>query len=72
MSEPEHPPVLRVLNADATDEEVAALVAALSALGPTGAASAPRPRPSWSDPARVVRRTHRSGPGGWRASGLPG
>ena len=64
-------PLLRVINADATPEEVAALVAVFSALG-SAAGDAPRqPRPAWSDPARGVRRTHLSGAGGWRSSGLP-
>jgi hypothetical protein len=64
-------PVLRVVNPDATPEEIAALVAVLSALG-SGADGPPRrPRPAWNDPARGVRQTHRSGPGAWRASGLP-
>jgi hypothetical protein len=64
-------PLLRVVNPDATPEEVAALVAVFSALG-SGAGEAPkRPRPSWNHPARGVRQTHRSGPGAWRASGLP-
>ena len=68
----EQPPVLRVINADATPEEVAALVAVFSALGSGGDEPPKRPRPVWAHPARGVRRTHRSGPGAWRASGLPG
>jgi hypothetical protein len=64
-------PLLRVINADATPEEVAALVAVFSALGSGGGEPPERPRPTWSHPARGVRRTHRSGPGAWRASGLP-
>lgn len=66
------PPLLQVINQDATPEEVAALVAVFSALGSATNGGAPkRPRPSWSDPARGVRRTHRHGDGAWRASGLP-
>lgn len=64
-------PVLRVVNPDATPEEVAALVAVFSALGQAGGDAPKRPRPAWSDPARGVRRTHRTGDGAWRASGLP-
>ena len=63
-------PLLRVINGDATPEEIAALVAVLSALGSTEAPPRPQ-RPAWSLPARGVRRTHRAGAGGWRASGLP-
>ena len=64
-------PLLKVVNPDATPEEVAAIVAVLSALG-GGPAPQPRRRvPGWSDPARAVRRTLPHGHGGWRASGLP-
>lgn len=69
--QPQQPPLLQVINADATPEEVAALVAVFSALGPGGGEAPKRPRSSWSSPARSVRRTHRQGPGAWRASGLP-
>jgi hypothetical protein len=64
-------PVLRIVNADATPEEVAALVAVFSALGADGGGATEQPRSSWSNPARGVRRTHRHGPDAWRASGLP-
>jgi hypothetical protein len=64
-------PLLTVVNADATPEEVAALVAVLGALG-SGAGEAPRRRtPEWSAHHRKVRATHLSGPGGWRSSALP-
>ncbi len=68
---PREAPVLRVINADATPEEIAALVAVLSALGSAGTDAPKRPRPAWSTPARGVRQIHRSGVGAWRASGLP-
>ena len=71
MSEQETPPLLRVVNADATPEEIAALVAVFSALGSAAAEPAKKPRPTWSDPARSVRRTHQTGVGAWRASSLP-
>lgn len=63
-------PALRIVNADATPEEVAAIVAVLSALQ---AAPAPEPRrtPEWSAHHRTVRRTLPHGPGGWRSSSLP-
>jgi hypothetical protein len=64
-------PVLRIVNGDATPEEVAALVAVFSALGSGGGEAPTRLRPPWSNPARGVRRTHRHGPDAWRASGLP-
>ena len=65
------PPTLRSVNADATPEEIAALVAVFSALSSAGGDAPRRPRPVWSNPARSVRQTHRHGGGAWRASGLP-
>jgi hypothetical protein len=67
--EPEAP-VLRVITPDATPEEVAALVAVLSALG-SGGSDQPRPRSEWGDPSRMHRRPLHPGPGGWRSSSLP-
>ena len=67
----EQRPLLEVVNPDATPEEVAALVAVLSAVSAGGAEAPRRPRPSWGAPARGVRHTPRSGPDGWRSSGLP-
>jgi len=61
--------VLRVVNADATAEEVAAIVAVFSALG-SAAAPAPRPVSHWAAHRRLRTPAH-SGRGGWRASGLP-
>ena len=63
-------PVLRIVNADATPEEVAAIVAVFSALQ-TAPAPAPRRTPEWSAHHRKVRRTLPHGPGGWRSSALP-
>ena len=67
-------PLLRIVTPDTTPEEVAAIVAVLSALG--GGAPAPEPpRSEWASPARQVRstpgRTLPHGRGAWRASGLP-
>ncbi len=63
-------PVLRIVNADATPEEIAAIVAVFSALQTTPAA-APRGTPEWSAHHRKVRTTLPHGPGGWRSSALP-
>jgi hypothetical protein len=63
-------PVLRVVRGDATPEEVAALVAVVSALG-APAETPVRRRPEWSAPHRAHRRTLPHGAGGWRSSGLP-
>lgn len=63
-------PFLRVVNSDATAEEIAALVAVFASLG--GPAEPPkRPMPEWSAHHRKVRPSLPHGPGGWRASGLP-
>nr|WP_279536330.1 acyl-CoA carboxylase subunit epsilon [Nocardioides ochotonae] len=61
---------MRVVNPDATHEEIAALVAVFSTLG--GSAPAPRRAVSaWAAPERAARRQLSPGLGGWRASGLP-
>ena len=67
-----------VLDAHATPEEVAALVAvvqgmaaAAAAAGAPTAGPASRGRTWCVDPARRVRRPPPPGPGGWRASALP-
>jgi hypothetical protein len=67
-------PLLRVVRGDATPEEIAALVAVLAARGSDDEAPAP-PRSvknAWSDRSRSLRRPLATGPGAWRASGLPG
>jgi hypothetical protein len=62
-------PVLRIVSGDPTPEELAVLTALMAAAGGDGAAPAPRERRgSWSDPARLQRRTPLAGPNGWRAS----
>ena len=71
----EERPPLFVIKGDATDEEVAALTAVLQAMAAAGAAARAaekRPRPEWSAPRRGLRRPLFHGPGGWRASSLPG
>jgi hypothetical protein len=70
-SAPQQPtPLLKVVNADATPEEIAALVAVFASLGSAEAAP-PRRAPEWSAHHRKVRVTHPHGYGGWRSSGLP-
>jgi hypothetical protein len=65
-------PILKIVNADATPEEIAALVAVFSALGSaTAETPAARRTPAWSQPARLVRAPVAPRPGGWRASSLP-
>ena len=65
---------LVLIKGDATDEEVAALVAVLSGLAAATSAAdtdVPPRVSAWAAPARKVRTPHLNGPGGWRASGLP-
>ena len=64
-------PLLTVVNADATPEEIAALVAVFSALGSATQDAAPRRTPEWSRPVRRMRAPVAHGPGAWRASSLP-
>ena len=63
-------PLLRVVNADATPEEIAALVAVFASLGGTEP-EPPRRTTEWAAHHRKVRGPHHHGPGGWRSSGLP-
>ena len=67
---PEQRPLLRVVNGDATPEELAALVAVVAALSTGGEPPRRRP-PEWSAHHRKTRVTLPHGPGGWRSSGLP-
>ncbi|WP_018653534.1 acyl-CoA carboxylase subunit epsilon [Actinomadura flavalba] len=68
---------LRIVKGDPTPEEVAALVAVLTARARAAAAAraddAPRPVSRWSDRSRLVRGAapRPSGPGAWRASAQP-
>ena len=65
------PPPLRLIRGDATPEEVAALVAVLSAASAAGAPAPPRPRSQWASRERAVRQPLAPGRGAWRASALP-
>ncbi|MFB9312541.1 acyl-CoA carboxylase subunit epsilon [Nocardioides plantarum] len=64
-------PTLRIVNADATPEEIAAVVAVFAGLGGDEAPTR-RPRAQWGAPHRHVRRPLSHGAGGWRSSSLPG
>jgi hypothetical protein len=69
---PESHPVLRIVDPDATPEEIAALVTVLASLG--GSEPAPQPpRSEWANPVRGLRTPvpPAHGRGAWRASGLP-
>jgi hypothetical protein len=61
---------LKIINQDATPEEIAAITAVVAAMG--SAPPAPeKPRSTWAAYGRRTRPTLRPGPGAWRASGLP-
>ena len=69
--DPTQTPPLRLVRGDATPEEVAAVVAVLSA----ASLGAPQPTPRhtssrWSSPGRALRPLS-PGPGAWRASAWP-
>jgi acyl-CoA carboxylase epsilon subunit len=68
---PDAPPLLRVVKGDPTPEELAALVAVVSARRAGAAEPPPRRRPLWGHPSAAMRRPHRAGPGAWRTSSLP-
>lgn len=61
---------LRIVTADATDEEIAAITAVIAAMGPS-APPADKPRSTWAAYGRRTRPALRPGAGAWRASGLP-
>jgi len=65
------PPLLRILTPGATDEEVAALVAVVSAMAGAGEGGPKPSTPEWSAHQRKLRPSYRPGPGGWRSSGMP-
>jgi hypothetical protein len=66
-----HRPPLRLVRGDATPEEVAALVAVLSAASGGEPEVAPRHTSQWASRERAVRQPVSPGRGGWRASAFP-
>jgi acyl-CoA carboxylase epsilon subunit len=66
-------PLLRVVKGAPADDELAALVAVVSAFAAAAAAArAEELRAPWSNPRALVRPPMSHGRGAWRASGLPG
>ncbi len=64
-------PAVRVVSGRPTDEELAALIAVLTAATGGGATQA-GPSPSrWAAPSTRLRSAYGPSRGGWRASGLP-
>ncbi|HEX4834164.1 MAG TPA: acyl-CoA carboxylase subunit epsilon [Trebonia sp.] len=68
-------PYLQVVKGDATPEEIAALVATLTAIAAARAAAPPAPARSaasaWTDKSRQLRPALHPSPAGWRRSALP-
>jgi hypothetical protein len=66
----EQPPLLRIVKGEPTPEEVAALVAVVSAMAAGSQADGRQdpPRSEWAAPHRKLRGPHRHAPGAWRAS----
>jgi len=71
VSDPESSPLLRVVSGgEPTEEETAALLAAILAV--TSAGGAGRETASaWADRGAALRRPLRPGPGAWRRSARP-
>ncbi|MEO6413808.1 MAG: acyl-CoA carboxylase subunit epsilon [Pedococcus sp.] len=65
-------PPMRLVRGDATAEEVAALLAVLSAASGGDEVPAPRHTSQWASRERAVRRPLSPGRGAWRASSWPG
>jgi hypothetical protein len=66
-------PLLQVLHGAPAADELAALVAVVSAFAAAaGAAADEEARAPWSNPRALVRPPLAHGRGAWRASGLPG
>jgi hypothetical protein len=63
-------PLLRVVRGDATPEELAALVAVLTARSQGGGEPVAAERSAWGRP--LMRKPLTPGPGAWRRSALPG
>jgi hypothetical protein len=76
VSKPPEETPLVLIKGDATEEEVAALVAVLQGVAAATAAAAAASDDAaavsqWASPHRKVRASYPHGPGGWRASALP-
>jgi hypothetical protein len=69
-------PYLRIAGGDANAEEIAALVATLTAVAAARSSAAARPgqppvTPNWNARARLLRTPVHPSAGGWRRSALP-
>jgi hypothetical protein len=69
-------PYLRIVRGDANAEEIAALIATLTAVAAARSSAAerseqPRVTSNWSARARLLRTPVHAAAGGWRRSALP-
>ena len=68
-------PYLSVVRGDATAEEIAALVATLTAVAAARSSAAPAQQPpathDWNSRVRLLRTPVHAAAGGWRRSALP-
>lgn len=62
-------PQLRVVRGNPTDEELAAIIAVVSAASAQSDEQNP-PRSEWASPVWQMRHILEHGPGGWRHSGF--
>jgi len=65
------PPVLRVISGDPTPEELAIILAVVSARGGAVKPSAPKRLSLWASKGRQTRPSLGAGFGSWRASSMP-
>jgi hypothetical protein len=70
QGEPQRP-ALQVVRGDATPEEVAALVAVLTAASGGDEPEPPKPPSRWTSRPHGPRGPLHPGPGAWRASAFP-
>jgi hypothetical protein len=65
--------LVRVLQGEPSQEELAALVVLVAGGGVTSSPEPPKvaSRSQWGAPVRRLRGIHRHGPGAWRASAWP-
>ena len=66
-----HEPIVRVVKGAPTEEELAALVAAIASRVATGSRETGERPSSWAAYWRSVREPLRHGPSGWRDSARP-
>lgn len=67
-STPTPPPEIKITGGNPTEEEIAAVVAVITARATTAAAPEPEPRSGWAAYWRAVRAPLQPGPASWRAA----